>query len=294
MKHALVVGMHKTGTTIVSSVIQRSIPEGRFFIEPRWVAFFEKLGKQDVPGVVKVIYEHWMARPWLLSGIVRGEARFRPDKVIAIVRDPRDGLISGLMYRVYQFILQGATQDQVAKWVEVVREKEANPDAHSIVGLVRICNDIFGIDEAPESVFDTFANYSGWLERDRDCLHVLRYEDFIVAETAALQAYLGVPLSLSREVDPSLQRVARTRQSGAWRAMMLPEDVAYFRDRYGGVLERWTYSDWATSPQRSPSRDGSEYILRIADEAFRSRASDATPAQTRPSGALEQPADRVS
>jgi hypothetical protein len=294
VKQALVVGMHKTGTTIVSSVIQHSIPEGRFFIEPRTVAFFEKLGKHDAPGVVKIIYEHWMARPSLLTGIVRGETRFRPDKVVAIVRDPRDGLISGLMYRVYECVLQGATRDQVDKWVEVVREKEAAPDRYSIVGLVRIFNGIFGIDEPPESGFDTFAHYSGWLERNRDCLHVLRYEDFVGVETAALQTYLGVPLSLSREVDPSLQRVARTRQSGSWRTMMLPDDVAYFRDRYGGVLERWTYGDWTTRPEKSPAREGSGYILRIADEAFKSRASDATPAGIRASNALERPADRVS
>jgi hypothetical protein len=84
-----------------------------------------------------------------------------------------------------------------------------------------------------------------------------------------------MPLSHSREVDPTLQRVARTRQSGDWRAMMLPEDVTHFRDRYGDVLDRWSYADWAIAPAKSDPSAGSEYIARIADEAFGALAAKA-------------------
>jgi hypothetical protein len=291
VNQVLVVGMHKTGTTIVSSVIQRSIPEGRFFIEPRNVAFFEKLGKHRAPGVVKIIYEHWMDRPSLLTGIVRGEARYRPERTVAIVRDPRDGLISGLMYRVYEYVLRGATREQVDRWAQIVREKEALPEKHSVIGLVRAFNRIFGIDDPPESGFDTFANYCGWIERNADRLHVLRYEDFIAGSTAGLSEHLGLPLSLSREVDPSLQRVARTRQSGGWRALMLPEDVAYFKDRYGALLDRWAYADWGIKPEKSSASEGSEYILKIADEAFKSVVSaPALQATT----AIERPPHRAA
>jgi hypothetical protein len=276
-KQVLVVGMHKTGTTIVSSVIQRSIPDGRFFIEPRSVGFFEKLGKHDAPGVVKLIYEHWSRKPLLLSGVVRGETRFHPDAAVAIVRDPRDGLISGLMYRAYECVLHGATRDQVDRWVHIVREKEAIPEKHSIVGLVRVFNEIFAINDTPESHFETFARYCGWIDGNRDYLHVLKYEDFIAGDTAALSAYLGLPLSPSRDVDPSLSRVARTRQSGGWRRMMLPEDVAYFSDRFASVLERHGYADWDVRPDKSPPASGSEYIARIAEEAFESRRSTAHP-----------------
>ena len=272
-EQVLVVGMHKTGTTIVSSVIQRSIPEGRFFIEPHNVAFFERLGKHDAPGVVKVIYEHWAGKPSLLTGVVRGETRFQPDAVVAIVRDPRDGLISGLMYRAYECVLHGATRDQVDRWIGIIREKEAIPEKHSLVSMLRSFNEIFAIDDTPESHFETFARYCDWIDRNADHLHVLRYEDFVAGHTGGLSAYLGMPLSASREVDPSLSRVARTRQSGGWRAMMLPEDVVYFEDRYGGALQRHAYLDWDIRPGSSPPAEGSEYIARIAEEAFETRAS---------------------
>ena len=85
------------GTTIVASVIQRSIPNARLLVEPLTVAVLEKLRRHDMPWVVKMLYEHWRHRPFLLNGIVRGEAGFAPERTVAIVRDPRDGLVSALM-----------------------------------------------------------------------------------------------------------------------------------------------------------------------------------------------------
>ena len=73
MKNALVVGMNKTGTTIVASVIWNSIAPAHLEMEPLKVAFFEKRGNAYTRLVVKILYEHWMQRHFLLTGIVRGE-----------------------------------------------------------------------------------------------------------------------------------------------------------------------------------------------------------------------------
>jgi hypothetical protein len=55
---------------------------------------------------------------------------------------------------------------------------------------------------------------------------------------------------------------------------MLPEDVAYLRERYGSMLDAYGYRDWQTEPRRTDPAVGSEYILRIAEEAFRRRSEN--------------------
>lgn len=268
MRDALVIGISKTGTTIVASVIQQSIPEARLFVEPRLARFFEKLARFDVPRVVKLLYDHWMQRPYLLTGIVRGEAGFRADRTVAIVRDPRDGLISSVMYRAYECVLAGASEDQVEQWLRVLRDKEIDPRRHSLIGLIAELSRIFGVADSADSFLETFASYGRWIAANRERLHVMKYEDFVAGDTAALAAYLGIALSASREVDPTLRRVARTRRSGDWRSVMLREDVAYLQNRFGTALAEHGYGDWDIAPATTDPAMGSEYVRRITREAF--------------------------
>jgi hypothetical protein len=277
MKGVLVIGMNKTGTTILASVIQHSIAGAHLYVEPQTVAFFEKCGRTSFPRVVKILYEHWMQRPFLLRGIVGGESGFRPDRTVAIIRDPRDALISALMYSAYERVVDGATREQVDEWVAAVRDKEAHPEKHSIIGLLDRFNRIFNVRYPPDWFFENFMSYSAWIADNGDHLHVVKYEDFTAGEASGLSEYLGFELSDSRDVDPDFQRVARTKRSGDWRRMMLPEDVSYWRERFGAALESHGYSDWAIRPEPSDPASGSEYILRITEEAYKSR--EPTPAR---------------
>ena len=272
MSNTLVIGMYKTGTTIVASVVERSLPGATLYFEPRHVGFLEKLARATEPVVVKLIYDHWIHRPFLLNGIIRGEAGFRPDKSVAIIRDPRDGMISALMYAAYQFVLEGAGREQVDEWVEVIRAKEANPGKHSLIDLMENMNRVFKVSYPLDWIFDVFASYSAWLSDARDFVHVLSYEKFVAGDTTALAAYLGVKMKQTREVVPGLQRVSRTRGSGDWRKLMLPEDVGRWKPRYGEMLAAHGYTDWELRSAPLDPAEGSAYVMRIAEEAFRSRA----------------------
>ena len=71
MKSALVVGMNKTGTTIVASVIWQSIPGAHLDMGPSTVSFFDlKCPRVKAPHVVKIVYEHWQQMPFLLTGVL--------------------------------------------------------------------------------------------------------------------------------------------------------------------------------------------------------------------------------
>ena len=275
MKKVLVIGLGKTGTTIVASVIQKSIVDARLLVEPRTVALLEKLRKFNVPWIVKILYEHWIDRPFLLDGIVRGETGFLPDTAIAIIRDPRDALISGLMYRAYECVLDGASRRQVDEWLGIVREKEANPHQYSVIDLIGHMRRIFDVAYAPDPFFETFLKYTSWVTGNLVRLHVLKYEEFVTGRIAALSASLGIELSDEREVDPSLQRVGRTKRSGAWQKLMLPADVAYHRPRCGAALAKHGYDEWDVFPATLNPVEGSDYIARITDEAFMTRAGKA-------------------
>jgi hypothetical protein len=270
MKSGLVVGMNKTGTTIVASVIQKSIAGAHLYVEPQTVAFFEKCGKTGLPRVVKILYDHWMQRRCLLNGIIRGETGFRPDKTVVIIRDPRDALISALMYSAYERVVDGASREQVEEWVAIVRDKEANPEKYSVISLIDGFNRIFNFGYPADWFFENFIDYSAWIADNSAYFHVLRYEDFVAGNTDALSAYLDLELSSVREIDPELQRVARTRRSGDWCQMMLPQDVAHWRQRFGNVLEAHGYGDWEVRPERTNPAGGSDYILKITAEAFES------------------------
>jgi hypothetical protein len=271
VKNGLVIGLSKSGTTIIASVIQNSIAQARLMIEPRTVAVIEKIGRIGVPWVVKLLYDHWLDRPSLLDGIVRGETGFRPDRIVAIVRDPRDRMVSALMYRAYECVLLGAGERQVDAWIEIVRDKEAHPGKHSLIDLFAHFARIFQVVDSVDSFCASFADYAAWIARYGERMHVLRYEDFVAGDTAALSAYLGLRLSESRDIDASLRRLGRTKGSGAWRTMLLPPDVAYLRERYGAVLEKHGYGDWAIGPGRLEAAQGSDYVRKIAREAFATR-----------------------
>lgn len=275
MRNALVIGLSKTGTTIVASVIQKSIPDARFLPEPREVGHLERLRRFAIPWVVKILYEHWMDRPFFLNGIVRGETGFSPDRTVAIVRDPRDTAISALMYLAYECVLNGASPHQVDEWLDVVRQKEVDPARHSVIELIGHLDRVFNVSFTVDLFFETFLNYTKWIDDNLARLHVLKYEDFVAGHTAELSASLGIALSEDREVDPSLNRVRRTRGSGSWQALMLPEDVTHLRPRYGAALARHGYDGWDLAPEKLNSADGSDYVARITREAFMKRAAKA-------------------
>jgi hypothetical protein len=172
MHRALVIGMGKTGTTIVASVIWNSIVPARLELEPLNIAFFEKRAKGHHRLVVKILYEHWMERPSLLTGIVRGETGFRADKTVATIRDPRDALISALMYVPFQRVVNGASKEQVDEWVSIIRDKEANPQQYSLLDLIDRLNRVFDAGFVPDWYFENFMRYAGWMAVNRDHLHL--------------------------------------------------------------------------------------------------------------------------
>jgi hypothetical protein len=77
-----------------------------------------------------------------------------------------------------------------------------------------------------------------------------------------------VEVPSAREVEPGYERVARGKSSGDWRKMMLPDDVACWRQHYGDELAAHGYDDWELRAGPIEPAVCSEYVRRIADESF--------------------------
>ena len=121
VRNVLVMGKAKTGTTVISKTIQKSLPgEVEYHLEPRKTDFFAsaKLLQRDCSHVVKVLFEHWGNRPNLRYAIVYGETGVAFEKVVFIVRDLRDELISRLLYWARPHSRNSILKDQqIEQWI---------------------------------------------------------------------------------------------------------------------------------------------------------------------------------
>ncbi len=269
--NVLVIGKGKSGTTVISKTIQHSLPGSCFHMEPKEVGYFERIQPHPQGDVIKILFDPWMRRLRLLNGIVHGETGCRFDKIVAIIRDPRDVLISETLYRPFNVLRRVSGRDAFTPMIELLREKEADPRAVSFAEIIdcsdRICPKI-------EIVRGAGGQYLHWLSqlirgKSKDVpLHVLRYEDFIADRTADLSDFLGVPLSDERDVG-KFQRTRRSAASDNWRRWFTSADIARFKPLLQPMIEQWGFTtEWDLDPSPSiAAAEGSTYVERLLDEA---------------------------
>jgi len=247
-----IVGLGKSGTTALFYTIAAAMPRDAVqLFEPKQPpARFE----QD-PILVKVI-----ANPDLDWSPFRAF-----EKRIFIARDPRDRLVSFLLYAIYNHPSPIEERD-TRRLFELIERKEA---ASRDVGLWQISEEIERLTGADHRglLRDRHAAALRLLSED-PLIHRCRYERFVRGDIADLSEYLGLTLSGNVEVAPSVQRVVRTRDSGDWKNWFTPEDIDYFRPTLSAVMEAFGYEDdweFSESPTIAPAH-GSLYLRRLLRE----------------------------
>jgi len=263
--NVLVVGKPKSGTTVISKVIQKSLPpQTRYALEPSTLEFF---AQPAPPGgiVVKTLFDMWRGRRNELSSVVANAAPMTFDKRCFTLRDPRDEAISYLLYYAMGLKRRGDDPRKLGEWVEFLREKEAAPLAVSFLDMVRRLDGLFGLGflKTLSSWGGLDEGYSRFLFNLRTDHYVMRYEEFIAGETRGLGRYLGVPVSEDRDVGSRLANTKRSARAGNWKRYVTPEDIAFFR-RHEGALARLGYEDWELTPVDSiPESEMSGYVAML-------------------------------
>jgi hypothetical protein len=270
----VIFGLARSGTTALFYKIKNSLP-------PNTLCLFEPTSF-DPQNLKQRKFRSFFAgprKPYVLAKVLP----FRPhvavdaesfsdfEKQILIVRDPRDRLISRLLYGVYHSNFYHLDYE-VNAFVQELKKKEADPGLVSMKTLLETFARLNGEDFS----FDDWAmqQHHNCVDRPLDfhkrfsSVFTYKYEDMIDQRLDELRDYLGLTLAATTRVPSELSRVARTENYGAWRHWFTNDDVEYLRNIFQPYLDRYyPEADWNLSSLPSiPAEHGSLYIERIVNQ----------------------------
>lgn len=131
-----------------------------------------------------------------------------------MVRDPRDRLISYLLYRHYDYRYD--SDEFVREQLDLLRMKERDPDALAMIDLeARLLlprptleSEFFWNDHQKSNFLSTL------IEEER--AFIFKYEDFVNQEYSGLENFLGIKISRYAKVPKQFQRVIRSKTHNFW------------------------------------------------------------------------------
>lgn len=215
----LIVGGARSGTTALYFKMKQALPEMTWCLyEP---AQFDPSGQGDVTHVLAKI---------LIGRRQRSnyESFKGFDKKILIIRDPRDNMLSRLLYLPCGRESFRNDQSKLAIFVDALRRKEIEPRAISFLSLCDLFSRLDGRDLLPRMI----EHYKLALDFHYRYDHFMsyKYEDLIAERYAQIEQYLDLPLPrgealLTKEYD----HIARSKRVGDWTNWFTDEDVAFLR-----------------------------------------------------------------
>jgi hypothetical protein len=254
-----VVGSSKTGTTgVYSSVRKGLIDAGRplFGLHEKYDAgVFANLARNAPERTV-------LAKMLLTNRAFSADLVASFDDRILIVRDPRDTLVSVMLYHPVLATNRGATDADIEPFVELVRQKEKDPHSTTFLELLVAVYGLMRDDVTEDTDFSRRFNRT-IKHANRVPSFLLRYEDFVVDDVDALSAHLGLTVHNTKPSEYS-GIVYRTGSSGNWRQWFTPSDVEHFRPMLAEYMTRFDYADdWElpAEPVVDPE-SGTEYVER--------------------------------
>lgn len=248
----VIAGQAKSGTTALYYALKQSLPRKyTCLFEPRSYNAADREGRV----LAKV----------LINPSVKLDDFETFHKKIFLVRDPRDNLVSRLLYAVYDQKFS-ADDGEVRFFIERLEQKRREPARVPLLELLKALSDLSGEDMLERFIL----RYRIGLKFDT--LHrnyfVYKYEHFVGGQSSGLDEYLGFAVNFNVNVDVAHGRVARTKGSGDWRNWFTEHDVQYFSGIYHEYLVKYGYdSEWKLSaePEILPEHS-TEYVRRLVRE----------------------------
>lgn len=243
----VIFGQYKSGTTALCYKIYNSLPpETRLLSEP--VNYTPQPFKSYPAELAKVILGYIDGRE-----IANYNSFMGFDKKIYIVRDPRDWLVSGLLFLIQQSPSIYQNDQNLGSVLTLFMQKEEAPESISFASLLeQVLNLIPG--ESLGKITEWIKNQQDWIYGFENRLRAhyrIRYEDFVDGDLRGLEEYLGFRLTGDADVGERNMHVPRTKAYGDWRNWFLPEDVEFFKPLFAQYIERYGYSDdWSLNEKR--------------------------------------------
>jgi hypothetical protein len=271
----VIAGLGKSGTTGLFFKIKNSLSSGaRCLFEPDRYALLAE--DRELTVLAKIL----LYRPDRVDyGSFEGF-----DKKILIVRDPRDRLISQLLYEIWNSFY--GDKKKVSRFLNLLEKKESDPFAVSVLDILGLIKKnkkhnfwrnpkLSKVREKSKElrfwISDLYGrrfNLSMDFHDSRPDYFLIKYEDFLAGRIRELEGYLGFRLFAAPRVDEEYSRVARTQKSGNWKNWFLKRDIKFFRPRFLNFMEKYGYSDdWELNkkPKILPVHS-SGYVKRLSEE----------------------------
>lgn len=264
MAKVIVLGLAKSGTTGLWSVLVKSYPrrylqffEGQY-LPSRYNKYFGQTNSEQNP------------RDVVSKQIIGPDFNFTDlasfDKIIWMVRDPRDRLISYLLYRHYDYRYD--SDEFVREQLDLLRLKERDPDALAMIDLeARLLlprptleSAFFWNDHQKNNFLSTL------IEEGR--AFIFKYEDFVNQEYSGLENFLGIKMSRNAKVPKQFQRVIRSKTHSFWNHWFTQKDVDNYMGLFQPFLEQYGYKDeWALAEEKKIDPEHcSRYVRTIINE----------------------------
>ena len=189
------------------------------------------------------------------------------DKTLFLTRDPRDTLVSRVLYDIYNEPTICGDEAQVDVFVNLLRRKEADPAGTPLREIIDLFDRMAKRAVLPRCTRD--AGVALDFQRQHGNLFGYRYEDLVRADYAAIEPYLGFTVNRETATVPAeFARVVRTKQAGNWRHWLTAADVDFFRPWFSPYLDHNGYSDdWLLAPEpHIPRGYCSGYVMRLVNE----------------------------
>jgi hypothetical protein len=248
----VIIGQGKSGTTALFYALKQSLPENyTCLFEPKTYAS----GGEDHQVLAKV----------LLNPTTQIEDFLAFDRKIFIVRDPRDTLVSRILYFVFNcdFVTD---EGKTRRLIERFAYKQQAPASVTLLELIELFTELTGADFL-HNIQSRHRAALAW-QRTQPDVFIFPYESLVAQNFGALENYLGFRINFNGEVDPSVQRVARTKGVGDWKNWFTPTDVEYFSEIFREYLIENGYDlNWQTNPNPViPVEYSTEYVKRLIAE----------------------------
>lgn len=259
----VIFGLAKSGTTALYYKIKQSLPpETVCLFEPH---AFDAAAIPKGPDVLAKILPFRIVQPADAGSFAHFE------KQILIVRDPRDRLISRLLYNVYHAEFCDDEQ-KVNTLRRLLERKEAESRAVSVLELMTVIAGLNGQQFSLEEWASIYRQHS--IKRPLDfheqhpAVFLYKYEDMIDGRLHELEEYLQLKLEHVTVVDAEVNRVTRTKNYGGWRNWFTPADVDDMQPVLQPYLDRYyPAADWELNPAPTISAEhASLYIERLVNE----------------------------
>lgn len=272
----VIIGMGKSGTTALYYKIKRSLPPGAICLfEPRvYDPSHDReagTGESQRPVLAKIL-------PFGRED-VRLESFLHFDKKILITRDPRDRVISWILYGLWESPHVGDDL-KMSDFAALLRQKEQAPRSVPVIALhahfLKLLNQPFSPEAWVVGYQRRFVEDAIKVEDRIPGLFVLKYEDFVDGKLEALEGFLGFRLTGSALVDPGHDKITRTKTYGDWRNWFTPEDVDFYRPPFERYIARYGHpADWDLNPTPIIKKEHATlYVLGIINKR---RAQDGLP-----------------